>query len=896
MVVKDKITAFPDGNSFVSYNDTTDKLVIGNSVGLVKIFDISEPDLEPISIDISENLTSVANHGDKLLLTTTGGNLELVDLAAKESSGSIYRAELPLRDSLFINEGKRILCGGDENKLVIIDLENDKATTSVSLPDQFLNLAYNYTGELLAVSLANGDIQVYSVVNEQPNLVHTLSSAVNSKFHVSLDTVDYNNEHSEELISTRSQWSSDGRFLLVPSAENRIQVFDRANWKDSVKSFGSENKIIDFKLSPSNSHLVVLDFDGVVRVIDFANKKVLREIELDLDSKLPLNLAWKDNIVFVGTTDGSVLSLKDIVAPSTTTEINRLFMDEADESDNDEGSNTDALLRDSEEEDDTEEKEPVQTADVKPKVNGHGGYSLHEEDSMVIDADDDENVNDLHSGHQAYERRKRHKPNGFHAPRENGFASSGVNSEPDLIPYSPGSTPWSSENKGNSIVERRYLAMNSIGYTWSVRSTDSTSKQNITVSFFDRSKHKDYHLTDFFGYDLCSINRKGVLLGISGHSNKRETNNGKIFYRHHDSEQDAWERRIPLLKNEYITSICITNSSAQGLNNNATITVGTNFGYVRFFNLHGVCMNVIKMSPVVTMVSSSSAMLFLINRASNNVYNYSLIDINQDYKFIQQDVLMPLKKSNDAPLIKGIFFNEYNDPCVVPGSDDTLLVLQSWRETNNSKWIPILNCHNTVTEFGINENKKNWKCWPLGVFEDQLNCLILKNNHQYPGFPLPLPIELDLRLPILIKDKPKHKNKDDILTDDLFDEKDKEDTNNLEEEDPEENFLRSLTIGKLLSDSLNDENTEEANEGEILERLTTYSALFDKSLLKLFADACKEAKLNKALSIAVLIKTDKALLAASKIAERLQFMNLATRIGKLREDLMNLEASSEDEE
>ena len=59
----------------------------------------------------------------------------------------------------------------------------------------------------------------------------------------------------------------------------------------------------------------------------------------------------------------------------------------------------------------------------------------------------------------------------------------------------------------------------------------------------------------------------------------------------------------------------------------------------------------------------------------------------------------------------------------------------------------------------------------------------------------------------------------------------------------------------------------EIEEDEVMERLNQYSMLFDKSLLKLFGESCKESKLGKAFSIARLIKTDKALLAASRIAE-----------------------------
>ena len=42
----------------------------------------------------------------------------------------------------------------------------------------------------------------------------------------------------------------------------------------------------------------------------------------------------------------------------------------------------------------------------------------------------------------------------------------------------------------------------------------------------------------------------------------------------------------------------------------------------------------------------------------------------------------------------------------------------------------------------------------------------------------------------------------------------------------------------------------------------------------------------KAYNIAKLMKTDKALLAASKISERMEFLTLANKIGQLREQLL----------
>lgn len=890
-MIEDKITAFPNGNSFVKYHPTIEKLVIGNSEGLIKIFNINEPDLEPESIDINENLTSLSFHSNSLLATNTAGNLELISLDEKESKGTIYRSELPLRDSVFINEGKRLLCGGDDNKLVLIDIVNDKSVSTLPIADQLLDMAYNATGEILSLSLSNGNIQIYSVINEVPNLIETISKILPIKINNSMDTIDYIGEHNDELISTKTQWTSNGEALLIPTSENSIRVYDRSSWSDFVKEFTidqSEVQIIDFELSPNNKHLAVGYKDLTVKVFDFESKKLIKNILLDLlEGHYPTSLVWCDiphtsnYNLYIGTTNGSIITYNELVEKDSVVASGNLFLDEAEESD---ANNTDDLFGDSDNE--------------QQKSGKQNGIRLHEEDSMVIDQDDEDDEQNDNGVHDYYNRdvnsylddrrsTKRVKLKGHKYKSPSYFPdhiqNSGVS---ELQPYSPGSTPWSlSQSKSVSDTDRRYLSMNSIGYTWSVKTasnSDNLNQQSITISFFDRSINKDYHFIDYYQYDLCSMNERGILLACSGYKDKTGKIGGRIFYRFHDTVQDSWERKVPLLKDEYITSVSLTYNSrieSDNSKNDALIVVGTNLGYVRFFNLHGLCINLIKTTPVVTLMSSSSSILFMINQISSNVHTYSIVDVNQDYKFLQQDIMLPLKSAKDPkiPLIKGVFFNEYNDPCLIPGIDDTLLILSSWRETNNARWVPILNCNEVVTEHGKSETKRNWKCWPLGLHKDHLNCLILKTENQYPGFPLPLPVELEIKLPIAngIPSESEEAEKDASNNDD----------------EAEEMFLRASTMGRIVNDSLNDGENEEFNE-EILERLQNYSMVFDKTLLKLFASACQESKLSRALSIAKLIKNDKALMAASKISERFEFLNLAAKISKLREDLVNL---SEDE-
>lgn len=91
-------------------------------------------------------------------------------------------------------------------------MQNDNQYKTITLPDQLLNIAYDQTGELCSISLSNGAVQIYSVFNEELNLLHTLENVNCKKINLSTDKIDFNNEHNDELYTTKTQWSKDGQF------------------------------------------------------------------------------------------------------------------------------------------------------------------------------------------------------------------------------------------------------------------------------------------------------------------------------------------------------------------------------------------------------------------------------------------------------------------------------------------------------------------------------------------------------------------------------------------------------------------------------------------------------------------------------------------------------------
>lgn len=846
-----KISAFLDGNTIVHYNDFTGKLIGGNSGGLIKVFD-PETDSEPTSIDIPEDITAVSSHGERLLVTSSSGELALVSLGSGLTDytyETLWKADFPLRDVVYINDGSRSVCIGDSPKLMIFDHAQNNSMKEVSLPVVPVSLSYGTLGEVIAVSLSNGNVQVFSVINEDPTHVKTIEGILAAKSNTSKGPADYSGEHSHELVCTKCLWAANGEVLLVPTANGSLQSFLRSDWTSQPEFSSQGKRLVSVAISPNSSIVASLYEDGAIDFFDIRSASKLSSLTTDI-SGLCINIAWTNKSVYFGSTSGELYVHKVAFAdaePVTSHDVELLFVDQADESD----------------------QEPMRPVPASKK------HSL--DDSHIIDEDDDDDDDDLNGyDDKLYNKSVEdilvsRKKKAKHVKFPSMVPPTTIAEK--IVPYSPGSTPWIQSNISSNSTKRRYLFMSSIGYAWSIGSQDD--QKSITVSFFDRSVNKDYHFVDTNNFDLCSMNEKGVLFGCSGDVKSDSLLKGKVSYRHHQSTSDSWERQIPLVDGEYITSISLTSTAVES--GESLIVVGTNLGYLRFFNLYGLCINLMKTLPVAASIASLLDTIFIVHQSGFNTYSYSIINVSEDYTFVQQERPLSLK-SNDGPLIKGLFFNEYSDPCIVAGHDDTLTILSHWRETNNARWVPILNCRDVVTDYGVTKSKQKWRSWPLGFHEQKFVAMVLKTNDSYPGFPLPLPVDFPIRLPVRC-----HRALVEEAAENI-DEEIEEKLAKIQEDDPEEEFLRASTFGKLLSASMADLEDEE----ELLEKLNAYSVEFDKSLLKLFNNACQSSRLNKAFSIVKLIKNDKALLAATRIGERHNFNNLVAKINKLREELMEM--------
>lgn len=801
------------------YTHGDGNLVVFNDSGTLKAF--NKENEEPKVFTILENLTCVAVKDDHFITTSVSGECFLYNFK-NTAPKLLHRSLLPLRSACFNHDGSIAVIGGDESELILVDV-HDQSQTKVKLSEEILNLTYNNSNDLLAITVSSGDVLIYSLSSSPPSLITKLDKITHN---VIFDDEDKTEE--ENLLATNCEWGLTD-FLLVASPDRSVKAFNRGDKfikEEKVFANQHESKITDFKVSFNGKYLASLDLKKNLVIWNFKTGKLIKkfEVELDNDQDVLGKLFWSpDNLtVSIATFEGSIIKYLKVISESEQEEDSVPFI--ADEA------------KDASEDEDQDEE--IEGDEIPQRQN----FAFEDEEDFIIDDD-----NGGYSSKRLFVDEDEEEP-GTRSKKIRASETSHL-SEPryKLKPFAPGSTPWHSD--------RRYLTMNSIGYAWSVKqNTNST----ITVSFFDRSLFKEYHFKDIYGYDLASMNEIGVLFATSGFNKK--ASKLKIMFRPHENVSETWEIDIPLSKNEFLTTVTVANNF---------IAIGSSTGLLRFHNLFGVPIGLEKQNPIISCVTNNKFILTITFNERSQQFNYSIQDL--DFKYYQRDVALPISvpsfilKNNKHDFIKGVFFSEDGDPIVV-GHDNLVLVLSKWRDPLQSRWFPILDINEGINQIGgVGDDLK---CWPLGLYKNKLSCILVRGNLNgiYPSFPLPLPTELDIKIPI------KTYVKDD------------------EEQDPEEEFVRSKIMGDLLLDTIS--NGDVSDQFELEQRLVELQLLYDKSLLKIFVSCCNDQNSLKAFNIVQEMKEDKLLMASVKIAERMGLIGLVRRINELRENRMELEMSA----
>jgi len=684
-------------------------------------------------------------------------------------------------------------------------------------PRSAKHVSFDFNNSTIAVSCVDGIVYIYSISSEQPQLLKRMDGLIKML-------------ENDADASSRVIWHPDGRAFAAATATKDIQVVARADWK-LQKTFkgGHRGDITAAAWSPNGALLATAGADKSLVLWETRTQKVVKSIEDIQDVILCLQWHPTDNVLSYTNTNGE-LFMRTGAVPGEHAKLLSIALQPA-------PFNGDPLS------DISGNAIGPRSNHAKPGANGWDPASENDyvdgllDDAIWQDGADFIEDDDGAGYAEAPNRNGKRVANGIAGPIAKRPAPYSTWQPKIHDSFQPGSTPW----KGN----RRYLCLNLTGFVWTV---DQETHNTVTVEFYDRQEHRDYHFTDPYLYDKACLNEKGALFSCPPSAQHPAI----LYYRPHETWTARTEWRVNLPTSEKITSISLSDSC---------IVATTTAGYVRIYSLYGLPLKIYrqKSTPAVTCASWRDYVITVGNGPvggdSTTRLLYTIENVKRDETYQSEDILaLP-----DGVELKSVFFSDKGDPCIYD-SEGVLLVLQHWRKAGEAKWVPLLD---TRTLDRLAGGKKEESYWPVAVANNKFHCIILKGGEEYPYFPRPLLSDFDFRIPVSGSD---------------------EDNAELTHQKMlEEQFVRKTLEHSLAQDLVDNTHATHAQKSEVpvLEREV------DKVLLQLLATECREGEERgmKALEIATLMRdqTGKMLEAAGKVAQRFQRDILAEKIASLAE-------------
>ncbi|KAL8959447.1 MAG: hypothetical protein Q9193_003694 [Seirophora villosa] len=817
--------AHPNGPTFLAYTPDGTKLITAGSNNVIRVYTTGS-DGEPTNIDdCQDNNTALAASNDFFIAGAEDGSVYLYSLETYLYERMLTRCTLPIRDVALSPDGDWAAVASDELEIKIINTRDSTITNLLrikDLPKPPKHLSFHPSGSDLAVSCTDGIIYVYNISIEEPTLI--------KKYDGLIRRLEADDEKSSKAI-----WHPDGRAFAVPTATRDVQVVSRDDGeKQRTFSGGHMGDITALAWSPNGGMLATSASDRKIVLWDSRTQKTIARY----DYSGVINFAWHpyDNIFSFVTSEGELFIYPNFLSAENLKILQQPLQPAPfihDPLSDTSGNARKTLVNGRKPHSDTSAQRRGTPDSLDDLL---GPQSGGEEEDFV---EDDDGAGYL-EGINGYGKRSNNHLDRLDGPdvkRRNTYPTwqPGVHQ-----PFQPGSTPW----RGN----RRYLCLNLTGFVWTV---DQDTHHTVTVEFYDREQHRDFHFTDPYLYDKACLNESGALFSCQS----SDENPATVFYRPHETWTARADWRTQLPAGENVTSISLSDSY---------IVVTTTTDYVRVFTLFGTPFRVYrqKSSPTVTCASWRDYVLTMGNGSvgGNGCTKllYTVENIKRDEVCQSEDIVA----LTDNAQIKSVFFSDNGDPCIYDSSG-TLLILQHWRTPGQAHWVPLLD---TTTLDRLAGGRKEESYWPVAVAQDKFHCIILKGGEQYPYFPKPLLSEFDFKIPCTTA----------VV---------EESSNASAGEGPrlEESFVRASLMLSLLDDLVSATNASHGQRTELSRR----EIEVDKVLLQLLNVECREGEERgmKALEIVGLMKdrSGKMLEAAGKVAGRYGRLVLQEKINELAE-------------
>lgn len=180
-------------------------MTVGSN-GALRVFEHGSKD-EPYTIDVrSENHLAVAAGDDFFIMGGEDGTVTKYSLSTREMQEILIRCSLPVRDLALSPDGQWAAVASDELEVKVVNV-NDM-TKVMYLREQSKpakHVSFDVSGSTVAVSSSDGNVYMYSISSEVPQLIKRIDSLISA-----LET------DAEE--SARIAWHPDGRAFAAPTA------------------------------------------------------------------------------------------------------------------------------------------------------------------------------------------------------------------------------------------------------------------------------------------------------------------------------------------------------------------------------------------------------------------------------------------------------------------------------------------------------------------------------------------------------------------------------------------------------------------------------------------------------------------------------------------------------
>ncbi|KAI9813992.1 MAG: hypothetical protein M1827_003456 [Pycnora praestabilis] len=807
--------AHTPGPTFLSYTPDGSRLVTAGSNNAIRVYTTGS-DGEPTNIDDCQGSNTAVVASDNFFIAgSEDGTVCLYSFETNSLDKILVRCTLPIRDLALSPDGIWAAVASDELVVKVVNTQHMQRVLYLREQSKPVkHLSFHPSGSYLAVSCSDGLIYIYSLITEEPELVKKVDGLIRS-----LET--------DAEASSRVIWHPDGRAFAAPTATRDIQVMSRTDWeRQRAFATGHVGDITALAWSPNGALLASAGADQKILLWETKTQTILTRC----DYANVMGLAWHptENILSFTNSDGEVFIHTDFV-PSAHIPLLKKGLQPApflhDPLAETSGNARRLPINGSKDHLDAR-RARRDTPDSLDDILG-SDFMDDEEDDFIVDDDG--------AGYLEGTNGNGKRSNGHLEPLKisTGKRRAAYNSwQPRLHDsFQPGS-------------------LNLTGFIWTV---DQDTHHTVTVEFYDREYHRDFHFTDPYLYDKACLNEHGSLFSSPP---SKTGSPSMIFYRPHETWTSRADWRTQLPTEEDVTSISLSDSF---------IVVTTSTNYVRIFTLYGTPFRVYrqKSSPTVTCASWRDYVLTMGNGPmggdGTTQLLYTIENVKRD-EVCQSEDIVALAEGTE---LGSVFFSDNGDPCIYD-SKGVLLILLHWRTPGQARWVPLLD-----TKFldRLAGGRKEETYWPVAVAQDKFHCIILKGGDKYPYFPRPLLSEFDFKIPLSCS-PPKEDAETNVVADGTK---------------LEESFVRSSVNLSLLEDQLSATNATNVQRAELSRR----EVEVDKILLQLLAIECREGEERgmKALEIVSLMKDTggRMVEAAAKVAARYERGVLEEKIRELAE-------------